>query len=85
MMDTARSLRDQARRWRTLAGQDCHGTADALLEAACALEQRATHLERTSIATALSADADPVPGASAPADTLFSRAWRLAGRRTGRA
>ena len=44
-METPRALREQARRLRTLANAQDAGTADALIEAACALELRVGQLE----------------------------------------
>jgi hypothetical protein len=52
-MDTAKSLRERARAWRALANDQHHGTADALIEAACALEVRASHLETDARRAAL--------------------------------
>jgi hypothetical protein len=45
-MDTAKTLREQARHWRSLANEHHPGTADALIEAACDLEIRACRLEQ---------------------------------------
>jgi hypothetical protein len=45
-MDTAKTLRERARQLRSLAGNQHPGTADALIEAACELEVRASRLER---------------------------------------
>jgi hypothetical protein len=56
-MDTPKSLRQRAEQWRSLAGYQCNGTADALLEAACELELRAHRLERAPRAPVEAAEA----------------------------
>jgi hypothetical protein len=66
-MDTAKSLRDRARQWRSLAGGQHPGTADALIEAACELEVRASRLEqalRTTSAFAGTPSGEPAPSAA---------------------
>ncbi len=74
-MDTPKSLRDQARQWRVLADHHDRGTADALLEAACTAEQRASKLERTP-RTDLGSNA-----ASMPSKLSFAWSWFGARRR----
>jgi len=45
-MDDAKDLRERARAWRETALHQKHGAADAILEAACELEVKATRVER---------------------------------------
>jgi hypothetical protein len=62
-METAKTLRDRAHHWRTLANHHDRGTADALIEAACDLEMRASRLERSlnQAAASLAGEAGGAP------------------------
>ncbi len=71
-VDTPKTLRERAQHWRTLAGQQSYGTADALIEAACDLEIRAHRLEAIAPRSAL---------ASVTASEPSRRSWRLMPRR----
>jgi hypothetical protein len=70
-MDTAKSLRERARHWRSLASHQHHGTADALLEAACELEVRASRLEQS-----LRQAAAPLASTDEHAPTVPPSTWR---------